>query len=102
MQCQLPLKEGLFAMENSYTSYLSFEKFLAVAAKSALIEAGWPDWVELAVGWQHIEAVGPRSWIYLSQANGLRSDDVLEFSISVSRRGKTTAKFLGQHVAFAG
>ena len=63
MQCQLPLKEGLFAMENSYTSYLSFEKFLIASATAALVKAGWGPGIQLGVGWTHIEAAGERTWV---------------------------------------
>jgi hypothetical protein len=79
MQCQLPLKEGLFAMENSYTSYLSFEKFLIAAAAKAMHDAGW-------------------STVDMTQFNGGAEDEreaVLKFTVRVSRRGRVNAKYLG-------
>jgi hypothetical protein len=84
-------------MENSYTSYLSFEKFLIAAAAKAMHDAGWST-VEIGVGWQHVEAIGPRNWVYMTQFNGGAEDEreaVLKFTVRVSRRGRVNAKYLG-------
>ena len=89
-------------MENSYTSFISFEKFLIASATAALVKAGWGPGIQLGVGWTHIEAAGERTWVYKTQANGLNgSDAVLSFSIHVTRRGRSVVKFLGSKEAFA-
>jgi hypothetical protein len=57
--------------------------------------------IEVGVGWTHVKVVGPREWLYLSQANGPGTgDDVFTFNVKVSRTGHVRVRFIERTPAF--